>query len=339
MKEGQLFGNAEIDAFKDKRQEYLASKSGDLTAYASMVGDEFASRIDRLAQIIGTTHEASVGAYKESVLRNLIGKFIPKRYSVGTGFVLFAREGSLNDRKSENPDLWNLKEHYVSRQLDIVVYDDYNFPPIFRDEQLVVLRPESVKCVVEVKGYLSKANVSETVDGFIDLGRKWIEHREYRKRRGLGEIHSPSMHLMGWNVYVDPSGNSLCDGKVLRQTVVQRYRDVLTVDELSKPSIPLLSGAYIYADSVVMHCGYVNEKTSGSGYLTRRGKFIRYGEDRTPFLEGDCTIAFLLAAIQQALDTPFNADYSHLDQSTRGDIFAPATAGLTDIITGQELGA
>jgi len=40
----------------DLRKKYLESKLGDLAAYAGMIGSEFSSKLDRLSQIIGTSH-------------------------------------------------------------------------------------------------------------------------------------------------------------------------------------------------------------------------------------------------------------------------------------------
>lgn len=51
-----------------RREQYLDAEQGDLTRYAGMIGEGFASKIDRLPQIIGTSHELSVGEYKESIL-------------------------------------------------------------------------------------------------------------------------------------------------------------------------------------------------------------------------------------------------------------------------------
>ena len=62
---------------KEARQAYLDAKKGDLTSYAGMIGQEFSSKIDRLAHIIGRAHEPSVGEYKESLLRSCIEQFIP----------------------------------------------------------------------------------------------------------------------------------------------------------------------------------------------------------------------------------------------------------------------
>ena len=162
------------DRDKD-RQRYLAAKKGDLTSYAGMIGEEFSSKVNQLSQILGTAHELSTGEYKESLLRSCIEKFIPKRYSVGKGFIVFIKESSLSQQDTDNLDILNLKTHYVSRQIDIVVFDDIDYPPIFRDRDFVVLRPESVKAIIEVKGFLSKKTLIEAIKKFINFGLQWNE--------------------------------------------------------------------------------------------------------------------------------------------------------------------
>jgi len=76
------------EELKENRERYLQGRSGDLTRFAAMLGDSFESKIDWLAQLIGTAHDPSLGQYKENLLRAVIRDFIPKRYEVGTGNVL-----------------------------------------------------------------------------------------------------------------------------------------------------------------------------------------------------------------------------------------------------------
>lgn len=323
----------------DLRRRYLASKEGDLTAYAGMIGEEFSTKVNRLAQIIGASHEPSVGRYKESLLRTCIEQFIPRRYSVGTGFIAFTRESHLRENAGNNTDLWNLKEHYISHQLDIVVFDDHNFPPIFRDGEFVVVRPESVRSVVEVKGYLNRDSVTRALDSFLDLAQKWSQYSDYSERWGREKLHSPSFHLMGWDVYVNHAGKAECNGELLRKTIVNRYRERLTKLALETRDIPLLTGAYIYNDCVVSPCLYVVGEASGFGYSTNRGRFVRYSEDRVPFLDRDSTISSLLASIYIHLETPFNPDFAYFDQSITGSVLPHQYAGITDLVSGEDVHA
>ena len=48
-----------IKPMSDMRDKYLEAKRGDFIRYAGMIGEEFAAKIDRLSQIIGTSHELS----------------------------------------------------------------------------------------------------------------------------------------------------------------------------------------------------------------------------------------------------------------------------------------
>ncbi len=320
---------------EELRRNYLASKKSDITAYAGMIGEEFSTKIDRLAQLIGSSHEPSVGRYKESLLRTCIGQFIPRRYSVGTGFIAFTRESHLGDYAGDNIDLANIKEIYVSHQLDVVVFDDHNFSPIFRDGEFVVVRPESVRAVIEVKGYLERKSIIATIDSFIDLGRQWNQYNEYNERWGREKLDSPSFHLIGWDVYVNSGNKATCNGKILRKTIVQTYRKRLMTAELDGNSIPLLTGAYIYNDCAVTQCRYINGNDVGFGYSTDRGRFVKYNEDRLPFLDRDLTVSSLLASIHVHLETPFNPDYMYFDQSITGVLPHPFS-GITDLVTGKD---
>lgn len=332
-----------INTADDLRKNYIAAKRGDLTSYAGMIGDEFSTKINRLAQIIGTVHELSVGQYKESLLRSCIESFIPRRYSVGTGFIVFTgKDRSHKFSDDTNVDLMNLKEHSISHQLDVVVFDDSNFPPLFRDKEFVILRPESVRTIIEVKGFLKKSLITESIIQFIRFGRKWEEYRKkydgYQEIFGRDKLHTPGLNLMAWDVFVNKNGVAECDGGALRKTIVSTYRKNLSETELKDRSIPLLNGAYIYNDCCVHACGYASDKNlSGGGYSTGRGKFVRYDDDGKPFLDRDATVSNLLAAIHLNLETPFNPDFLYFDQSMKMSVFPHPYQGITDLVTGKEV--
>ena len=310
------------------RRIYLQSKRGDLTAYAGMIGEEFSTKLDRLSQIIGTAHEPSIGRYKESLLRNCIELFIPKRYSVDSGFVAFMKESPARESAEDNLCLLNLKEHYVSQQIDLIVYDDYNYPPLFRDSEFVVVRPESVRSIVEVKGYLARNQVADALKGFLDFGRKWAAYSQYCARWGRQELHEPSIHLMGFRRYVDKKGRISCSGSELRNQIVAFYKKEMNADEIMKNKIPRLSAAYAYEDYVVAKCTLVDNGLF-DGYHTTRGRFARYDDNMEPYLDRDSTISSLLASVYISLETPFNPDFSYFDQGSVTDPIPHEDAGFT----------
>jgi hypothetical protein len=54
-----------------------------------------------------------VGEYKESLPRSCIKKFLPKRYTVGTGFIVFIKNRPIKYLDPNNIDIINLKSHSI----------------------------------------------------------------------------------------------------------------------------------------------------------------------------------------------------------------------------------
>lgn len=71
------------------------------------------------------------GNYRESLIRSYLRDILPQPSAVGTGFVV------------DN-------ENYSSMQIDIIVYDP-RIPPLFKSDELVVVVPEAVYGLIEVK--------------------------------------------------------------------------------------------------------------------------------------------------------------------------------------------
>lgn len=324
------------------RKKYLSSKISDLTAYAGMIGDEFSSKLNRLSQIIGINHELSVGEYKESLLKSCLKNFLPKRYSVGTGFIIFVEDSPMRNLYPDNTDISHLKSHSTSHQLDVIVYDDNDFAPLFRDGDFVILRPESVRSIIEVKGFLDGSNTKSCIKKFSRLSRKWHTYsKRYDEYNKLFEnnlkLHEPGLFLMGWDVRINKNGRKMCSGKTLRRAIVDTYRCELAEKEITNKEIPLLKAAYIYDDCVVTAMGYSSDNTGGFGYSTMRGKFVRYDADGKPYLDRDCTIWNLLSSIYINLESPFNPDFVYFDQSSLLSVLPHKDFGTTDLKTGKEV--
>ena len=184
------------------RDRYEQSRLADLSLYAGQIGNDFLHRVNRLSHIIGTSHELSVGEYKESILRSALRQYLPKRLGVAKGFIAFPTKSELQDRGGDDYDLWNLQSHVVSCQLDIIVYDNEKFAPILSESDFVVVSPDAVQAVISVKGFLKSENVKDCVGDFVDLGRKWAAYCSFLSERKSAPPEAPMFLLMAWDVYV-----------------------------------------------------------------------------------------------------------------------------------------
>lgn len=340
-----------------KREIYERSKKRNLTRYAGLIGDEFSSKIDQLSMIIGRDHELSIGSYKESLLKKTIKKFIPNKYTVGTGFILFSNQDDNENFESVDEidigtriDLRNKVKYEVSNQLDILVFDSHNYPPIFKDGEFYVVRPESVRSIVEVKGYLKQTDIKDTVENYLELGRKFTNYYKCMHNYD-GDIYSLGFYLVGFNVYTNKKGYSV-NGKTLRRNIAKYYSKNLTNHEKKIISsqleknystkeyvFPLLNKAIIHNDcNVDLSITYdkKNEKIRYS-YGTGRGHFVIYNRNNIPEKGGDSTISSLLANINVKLDTPFNPHFSYYDETCRNDLLPHEDVGYTDLLTGKEI--
>jgi hypothetical protein len=216
------------------------------------------------------------------------------------------------------------------------VYDDTDYAPIFRDKDFVIVRPESVRAIIEVKGFLKCDDVRATVEKYIEFGQRWQAYKAYKATYSEITASAPALLLMAWDVYVDSRGAPACDGARLRKTIVGTYRERLPAEELDPDRFPLLSAAFIYNDCAVNSTGYFKDGENRFGYSTGRGQFVRYDEQHIPHLDRDCTVSELLARISVHLDVPFNPDFAYFDQSVTLSVLPQQFAGITDLKTGDD---
>jgi hypothetical protein len=346
------------------REQYDAIRKVDLTGYAGMIGESFSTHIDRLSKIIGDAHEPSLGSYKERLLAEAIRNFIPKKYSIGTGFVLFPtrtdEEASVSGKKSTKKksatkksskkadsttsaslpqtNIFNARGIEISNQLDIIVYDDSLYPLLLKEDDFVIVRPESVRAIIEVKGFLNINKSKEFMELFTDFGEKWRKCEEYYRRTGyVLSMKRPGLFLMCWNIAVNTNGLPLGDGERLRKRIVSWYK--------SKPrstfegyNFPILNKAFIYNNCCVGNTIYHSvEGEISFGYQTTQGKFIVPDAEGNPVLAGDKTIASLVAAIHTYLDVPFNPLFSYFDKTSRIDIIPHKFQGYEKWLSGEDI--
>jgi hypothetical protein len=110
-------------------------------AYQQSIAAEFHAIKDRVRYFIGNHHWGEDGRYKEVILMNFLRKILPQNVGIGTGFI-----------KNENNEL--------TSQIDVIIYQR-NYPVLFSEGDFVIIPPESVIGIIEVKSKSSFITLSK----------------------------------------------------------------------------------------------------------------------------------------------------------------------------------
>lgn len=125
-------------------------------SFRKSINEEFQITKNRVRNLIGDSNWAEEGRYKESILLNMIKKFLPKNFTAGTGFIINDKDGKIK----------------CSTQIDILIFDN-NFPPVFNQDDFYIIEPDSVKAIIEVKTQInSLKNFSEILNKLNEIPEK-----------------------------------------------------------------------------------------------------------------------------------------------------------------------
>ena len=81
-----------------------------------------------------------IGDYYEAIVRDAVREAVSASFSVGRGVIL-ASDG------------------HASKECDIIVYNAVEYGPLFSSGDIIVVSPEAVRCVIQVKGTVSMNNL------------------------------------------------------------------------------------------------------------------------------------------------------------------------------------
>lgn len=115
---------------------------------------------DRVRNLI--SHWPEDGRHHEAVLISVIRRFLPEHFKIGTGFVV---------KQTEDFNI-----HNSSKQIDLIVYDSTH-PVLFKEGDFVILTPDAVNAIVEVKANLAKCNLSEVLKTANENGKFVFKHK------------------------------------------------------------------------------------------------------------------------------------------------------------------
>lgn len=151
-----------------------------LLAFYKSIDAEITDVKNRVRNLIGDRHWGKEGEYKEAILRNVIRRFLPKNYSIGTGFVFADYFGKT----------------YMTSQIDIIIYDNTH-PILFHEGDFVIVTPQSVHAIIEVKTQLKVGQFEKIVGKINDDARLIRQHQgmEHEFMDTENQYGSPSVSL------------------------------------------------------------------------------------------------------------------------------------------------
>ncbi|MCU5101264.1 hypothetical protein OCA20_14240 [Bacillus cereus] len=118
--------------------------------YFSSISDELSSLKDRIRNLMNDPHWLTDGEWKESVLRNVLRRYLPETITVGRGFI-YSPTG-------------------CSTQIDILLYD-VSYPILFKDGDLVFVTPDAVRGIIEVKSKVTSQTLKDVFDKLVTNAR------------------------------------------------------------------------------------------------------------------------------------------------------------------------
>ena len=126
----------------------------DTISFHLSTGKELLALKDRVRNLV--PHWGEDGRYKEAVLKTVIKRFLPEKYSIASGFVV---------KQTVERD-----QHEASKQIDIIIYDKA-FPVLFKEGDFVILTPDAVCAIIEVKTNMKNLNIYGVLETANNNGR------------------------------------------------------------------------------------------------------------------------------------------------------------------------
>lgn len=114
-----------------------------ITRYYEGVTSQIQAEIGNINELF--IHNGLKGEGNEAVIRELIKKFIPKKYGVDSGVII--------DRKGNQ-----------SKQCDIIIYDNYYYPEIFSFSNIHLYPVDLVYALIEVKTTLNPSQAKLAIE-------------------------------------------------------------------------------------------------------------------------------------------------------------------------------
>lgn len=125
--------------------------------YASQA-EVMLAQYENIVHLLGRTDDwTAPGTHCEVLLRDFLRRNLPSTFSVDKGFIYGRRE--VNGMSTHCPEI------------DILIHDSSLYRPAFRLEDFVIVQPEAVRGVIQVKRTLTCGQLSSAVENVVEAKR------------------------------------------------------------------------------------------------------------------------------------------------------------------------
>jgi len=146
---------------------------------------------DRVRNLIN--HWGEDGRYQEAVLKNMIQRFLPEKYRIGSGFIV-----------RQTHEIGN---HEPSKQIDLIIYDS-SAPILFKEADFVILTADSVLGIIEVKANALNQNLNDIVKKANKNGKFILDARIDKQKPLFNGIFSYESRIENYSTIVQTIKNS-----------------------------------------------------------------------------------------------------------------------------------
>jgi len=147
-----------------------------------------------------------IGDYYEAIIRDAIRESIPESFAVRRGVIL-----------SDTGE--------TSRECDIIVYSAAEYGPLFLSENIVVVNPDAVRIVIQVKGTLNVENLKDAIENLETVNRL---------RPGIWKLVVGLKTTVPYEGLVNMCAQSRCVNGVFAFSTSQRYEKEVISKQMEK---------------------------------------------------------------------------------------------------------
>jgi len=120
--------------------------------YYQRIQDKLLIQKDMIDTLLKTQNTRVRSDYYEAIVRDLVRESVSKSFSVARGIIL-SEEGQ------------------NSEECDLILYESSAFDTWFQSGEIVVISPEAVRAVVEIKRTLASGSIKDAINNLLSVSR------------------------------------------------------------------------------------------------------------------------------------------------------------------------